>query len=59
METLLIHPKCNQWWEVLENLSRNGDVVLHVTNDVKEAYITKLKELNRFDDVVSSISRCS
>lgn len=54
METLLIHPKCNQWWEVLENLSRNGDVVLHVTNDVKEAYITKLKELNRFDDVVSS-----
>ncbi|CAL9729447.1 gamma-glutamyl phosphate reductase [Monosporozyma unispora] len=54
METLLINPKCNQWWEVLENLSRQGEVTLHVTSDVKTAYIAKLKELNRFDDVVSS-----
>ncbi|KAK5778655.1 glutamate-5-semialdehyde dehydrogenase PWA37_000071 [Arxiozyma heterogenica] len=54
METLLIHPKCNQWWEVLENLSCNGNVMLHVTKDVKEAYTAKLEELNRFDDAVSS-----
>ena len=54
METLLINPKCNQWWEVLENLSRNGDVVLHVTKDVKDSYTSHLKELNRFDEVVSS-----
>ena len=54
METLLINPKCNQWWEVLENLSRNGDVVLHVTKDVKDSYTSHLKELNRFDKVVSS-----
>ena len=54
METLLINPKCSQWWEVLENLSRNGDVVLHVTKDVKDSYTSHLKELNRFDEVVSS-----
>lgn len=54
METLLINPKCSQWWEVLENLSRNGDVVLHVTKDVKDSYTSHLKELNRFDKVVSS-----
>ena len=54
METLLINPKCNQWWEVLENLSRNGDVVLHVTKDVKDSYTSHLKELNRFEEVISS-----
>ncbi|CCF57762.1 hypothetical protein KAFR_0D01160 [Kazachstania africana CBS 2517] len=54
METLLINPKAASWWEILENLSRNGDVVVHVTKDVKEAYISKLEELGKLDDVLKS-----
>lgn len=54
METLLINPKANQWWEVLENLSRVGEVTLHATPEVKDAYITKLQESDKYDDAVSS-----
>ncbi|KAH3902878.1 probable Gamma-glutamyl phosphate reductase [Saccharomycodes ludwigii] len=38
METLLINPKLNNWWEVLTNLNENG-VCLHVTPEVKQEYL--------------------
>lgn len=53
METLLINPKMSQWWKVLENLSKTGDVTLHVTEDVKASYFAKLAESNELDDVIT------
>ncbi|SCU84705.1 LANO_0C02146g1_1 [Lachancea nothofagi CBS 11611] len=54
METLLVNPEMPQWWDVLENLSRAGNVCLHVTGDVKEAYLSKLRESNKLDDQIQS-----
>lgn len=44
METLLINPKLNNWWEVLVNLN-NSEVTLHCTKAVKREYIEKLEGL--------------
>ncbi|SCU90976.1 LADA_0F07404g1_1 [Lachancea dasiensis] len=44
VETILIHPEMPEWWEVLKNLSKAGNVKLHVTKDVKDAYLSKLNE---------------
>lgn len=54
METLLINPKLQSWWKVLENLSLKGDVTLHLAKDVKEDYLRKLKEESDPDGSVSS-----
>ncbi|CCD23016.1 glutamate-5-semialdehyde dehydrogenase NDAI_0A08630 [Naumovozyma dairenensis CBS 421] len=54
METLLINPSLPSWCEVLENLTREGKVTLHVMNDVKEAYFKQLESLGRLDDVIKS-----
>ncbi|QLQ81683.1 hypothetical protein HG537_0F04440 [Torulaspora globosa] len=54
METLLVNPQLQNWWKVLEHLSRKGGVTLHLTNDVKEAYVEKLKAENAFDDEIIS-----
>ncbi|QEU58404.1 Pro2 [Kluyveromyces lactis] len=37
VETLLINPKLQHWWEVLNSLIENG-VTLHVSKEVKEQY---------------------
>ena len=49
METLLINPKLDKWWEVMTNLSSTGDVTLHCTAEVKEAYLDHLS--NQADDL--------
>lgn len=54
METLLVNPRLPNWWKVLENLSRQGGVTLHLMGDVKEAYVEKLQAENAFDDEVKS-----
>lgn len=54
METLLINPKMSKWWEVLENLTREGNVILHVTNDVQTAYVAKLEEEGKFDELLKA-----
>lgn len=45
VETLLINPKLQHWWEVLNSLIENG-VTLHVSKEVKEQY----KEHNSTSD---------
>lgn len=52
METLLINPKLSHWWEILNDLIANK-VTIHVTNQVKDAYLEKLGSLT--DDVKSFI----
>lgn len=54
METLLINRKFPQWHEVLEQLSREGNVTVHVTEDVRDSYVAKLKELGKYDDFIIS-----
>lgn len=54
METLLINPKLDKWWKVLDHLRCEGDVTLHVTNDVKDEYLRKLQEEGSLDDVSRS-----
>lgn len=54
METLLINPSCPNWWEVLENVTRKGDVTLHCMPDVKKAYLDKLTQLGTSDDVIKT-----
>ncbi|SCU80179.1 LAME_0B01904g1_1 [Lachancea meyersii CBS 8951] len=54
METLLINPNMPEWWQVLENLVKTGNVKLHVTADVKSALLTKLQEANKLDEQLQS-----
>lgn len=54
METLLINPKLSKWWEILENMTREGNVTLHVTNEVEAAYVAKLKEQGKFDELLKA-----
>ncbi|CDO95327.1 unnamed protein product [Kluyveromyces dobzhanskii CBS 2104] len=63
VETLLINPKLQNWWEVLDALIENG-VTLHVSNDVKQQYkefhsasdnIVDLDESKEFDQEYLSL----
>ncbi|QLG73192.1 hypothetical protein HG535_0E02760 [Zygotorulaspora mrakii] len=54
VETLLINKKFPNWYEVLLNLSNEGDVTVHVTEEVKDAYVSKLKELNKYSAKIAS-----
>lgn len=52
VETILINPALKNWWEVLENLTLEGNVAVHLTKDVKEAYVSKLKENDKLDEAL-------
>lgn len=49
METLLINPNLNNWWEILYDLSVENDVTLHLESDVKTKLVEQLK-LNGKED---------
>lgn len=52
VETILINPKFSKWWIALESLSRKGNVVLHVTDDLKDAFFYELDKAGRMDGFI-------
>ncbi|SCW01375.1 LAFE_0D11188g1_1 [Lachancea fermentati] len=52
VETILINPKFSKWWIALESLSRKGNVVLHVTDDLKDAFFHELDKAGRMDGFI-------